>query len=119
VAILRIYPVGEFVISWGQLARGQSPWFTIFSWAKLAAVCELDHGTDMDLVTAAKLVFQKHESWMKFVDSPMRPVMEEEFPSCRVRCKTSVMDFFGRRILDVGISVIWNNDNGGILTPGG
>jgi hypothetical protein len=119
VVILRIYPIGEFVVSWGELPRAQSPWFAIFSWAKLAAVCELNPATDVDLVTAAKLVFQKHESWMKFVDSPTRPVMEEVFPSCRVRCRTSVMDFFGRRVLDVGISVIWNDDNGGSLTPGG
>ena len=113
VAIFQIYPFGKFVVSWGKLAKAQSPWFAIFSWAKLAAACELNPATDMDLVTAAKLVFQKHESWMKFVDYPMRPVMEEVFSSCRVRCKTSLMDFFGRRVLDVGISVIWKDDNGG------
>lgn len=119
VVILRIYPIGEFVVAWGELAGAPSPWFAIFSWAKVAEICGLPHTHCMDLVTAARLVFEKQASWMKFIDSPTRPVIEEDFSWYKIRCRTSVMDFFGRRVLDVGIRVIRKNDNAGLLTPGG
>jgi hypothetical protein len=68
----------------------------------------------------ARLLYERQQSWMPLEAQIFSPVVELALSSYTIRCRAEVVNFFGRRVLDVGMDIVGQIDQGeGVQTGQG
>lgn len=96
------------VLSWGRppIKEAPAPWFAVLDWARVADACGLDHDPGLNLAAAARLVFEKQRAWMPWINTFPTLVVEHDSLLGKIRFHINQVDFFGRPILDVGMTFV-------------
>lgn len=97
----------HLVLSWGQshVKNATAPWLAVLDWAKVAEACGLDQDPGPDLNAAAQLTFEKQRAWMPLVNTLPALIVEHDSLLGKVRFDIAQLDFFGRPVLDVGMTI--------------
>ena len=99
------------VASWGQPPpgpKGSKAWFTAMCWTSVAERCGLGHLPDSepDLVSAAKVIFDKYDTWIGLVEMGSKGfTIELDVSPGKIRFAVDERDFFGRPFLSVNMTV--------------
>jgi len=110
VVILRSSILGTLVFSWGNppTTREEKPWFAVFGWTRMAEACGLsqDPHSELDLVAAARAIFENQDSWMPLVNTFPAPVVQhDESLLGKIWFVVDEKSFFGRRFLSVDMTL--------------
>ncbi|KAK4164280.1 putative vegetative incompatibility protein HET-E-1 [Cladorrhinum sp. PSN259] len=115
VIALHFKEVGTVAVSWGKLCAASygsstpEPWCAIMDWSRFverSRISETTELTDLDLEKAATTMFLRSQGgWKNTLATPPGFGVEHENASGKLRCKIQTVEFFGRPIFEMEMTI--------------
>ncbi|KAK4226422.1 putative vegetative incompatibility protein HET-E-1 [Podospora fimiseda] len=115
VIVFHFKEFGTVAVSWGKICAASygssvpTPWCVIMDWSRFIQRSSIDEAaelTDLDLQKAATTMFLRSQGgWRKSLATPPGLDVEYENASGKVRCKIQTVEFFGRSLFEMDMTI--------------